>query len=80
MDKTDWGKITMAIAVAIVFIMQQYHSMMLSDVKDLVVPRTEYEDYQKTLVHRDVIFHDSEELSDRIEALEVILMQQGVKK
>jgi len=80
MDKTDWGKITMAIAVAIVFIMQQYHAMMLSDVKDSVVPRTEYEEHQKTLVHRDVILHDSEELSDRIEALEVILMQQGVKK
>ena len=36
-NKIDWAKIFMAIAVGVVFIMQQYHAMKLEDVKATVV-------------------------------------------
>ena len=42
--KTDWSKIAMGIAVAIVFVMQQYHAMMLTEVKTTVAAHTQVND------------------------------------
>ena len=40
-NEIDWSKIFMAIAVGVVFILQQYHAMKLEDVKATIVPSHE---------------------------------------
>lgn len=63
----DWSKLFMGLAVAIVFIMQQYHAMQLSDVKTIVVPRTEVDN---RVMHKDEILFALKAISDRLNALE----------
>ena len=74
-NQTDWSKIAMGIAVAIVFVMQQYHAMKLNEVKATIIPRTEFNDKMefnaenRKLVFRDIdrrlkrleVYHDAEE-------------------
>ena len=43
-NKIDWGKVSMAFAVSIVFIMQQYHAMRLDEVKTVVTKHTQIND------------------------------------
>ena len=43
-NKIDWGKMAMGFAVAIVFIMQQYHAMKLDEVRTVVTKHTKLND------------------------------------
>jgi len=69
-NKIDWSKIVMGIAVAIVFIMQQYHAMKLEDVKNLVVPRPEFEQRADRVMDKDEILQALEDINNRMLALE----------
>ena len=72
--KIDWSKIAMGVAVAIVFVMQQYHAMKLEDVKSLVVPRAEYEqrhqNQQNKVMDKAEIMDAFKDLSRRLSELE----------
>jgi hypothetical protein len=65
--KIDWGKIAMGIAVAIVFIMQQYHAMKLDEVKASVVPRHEL---SKTIMDKEDILAALQAITQRLNAME----------
>jgi len=69
-NKIDWNKIFMGAAVAIVFVMQQYHSIKLSDLKDEVVPRVELQKKHDTLMAKDEILFALDHISKRIDILE----------
>jgi len=73
-NETDWNKIFMGFAMALVFIMQQYHAMQLADVKSNVVPRTEYEqrhqNQQNKTMDKDAILDAFRDFSKRLERLE----------
>jgi hypothetical protein len=69
-NKTDWSKIAMGIAVAVVFIMQQYHSMKLDDMKAKIVPRTEYQQNADTILPKDEIMFALKNIATRLETLE----------
>jgi hypothetical protein len=43
-NKIDWGKILMGAAVAIVFVMQQYHAMRLDEIRTVVEEHTRLDD------------------------------------
>ena len=65
---TDWSKIAMGVAVAIVFVMQQYHAMMLTDVKATVAEHTVLNDEMEfNQENRKKVFKD---IDLRLEALE----------
>ena len=66
--KTDWSKIAMGIAVAIVFVMQQYHAMMLTDVQETVAKHTQLNgELEFNQVNRKKVFKD---IDIRLKALE----------
>ncbi len=66
----EWNKLFMGFAVALVFIMQQYHAMQVSDLKNTVVPRAEYEIKHQEVMDKDIILEALKRLGDRIEGLE----------
>ena len=66
----DWSKMFMGFAVALVFVMQQYHAMQVSDLKSNVVPRAEYEVKHQDVMDKDVILAAIKELHDRIDRIE----------
>ena len=68
--QTDWSKIFMGAAVALVFIMQQYHAMQISDVKANVVPRAEYEEKHKEVMHKDEITLALKVIAARMDRIE----------
>ena len=65
--KTDWSKIAMGIAVAVVFVMQQYHAMRLADVKATVVPRHEL---TETVMDKTDILAALQAITLRLDAME----------
>jgi len=65
---TDWSKIAMGVAVAIVFVMQQYHAMMLDEVKATIIPRTEFNDKMEfNSENRKLVFRDIDSRLKRLE-------------
>ena len=66
-SKIDWSKIAMGIAVAIVFIMQQYHAMKPDTVKASVVPRTEL---TETVMNKEDILAALRAITSRLDAME----------
>ena len=65
---TDWSKVAMGIAVAIVFVMQQYHAMMLTDVQTTVAKHTQLNDQLEfNQENRKKVFRD---IDTRLKALE----------
>ncbi len=63
----DYQKLFMAFAMAVVFIMQQYHAMQVADLKSNVVPRAEYEIKHQDVMDKDIILAAIKELHDRID-------------
>ena len=63
----DYQKLFMAFAMAVVFIMQQYHAMQVADLKSNIVPRAEYEIKHQEVMDKDVILAAIAELHDRID-------------
>ena len=70
MSEIDWSKIAMGVAVAIVFVMQQYHAMKLEDVKSSVVSRHEIEDKTDNLMNKDDIMQALSAINNRLDAME----------
>jgi len=68
--RVDWGKLFMGAAVALVFIMQQWHSMQMSDIKGDLVPREEYQRKAETIMEKDEILDAFKDFSRRLGALE----------
>ncbi len=66
----DYQKLFMAVAMAVVFIMQQYHAIQVSDLKENVVPRAEYTAHRENLMDKDVILAAIKELNNRIDDVE----------
>ncbi len=66
----DYQKLFMAAAMAVVFIMQQYHAMQVADLKSNIVPRAEYEIKQQEVMDKDIILAAIKELHDRIDRSE----------
>ena len=66
-NKIEWSKIAMAIAVGVVFIMQQYHAMKLDEVKASVVPRTEI---TETVMNKEDILAALKAITSRLDAME----------
>ena len=62
----DYQKLFMAFAMAVVFIMQQYHAMQVADLKSNIVPRAEYEIKHQDVMDKDIILAAIKELHDRI--------------
>ena len=69
-NKIEWSKIVMAIAVGIVFVLQQYHAMELEDVKDVLVPRNEYTKTTGEFVPKSELMFALKNIDARLEALE----------
>ena len=65
----DWSKMFMGFAMALVFVMQQYHAMQVADLKSNVVPRAEYELKHQEVMDKDVILSAIKELNDRIDRM-----------
>ncbi len=63
----DYQKMFMAFAMAVVFIMQQYHAMQVADLKSNIVPRAEYEIKHQDVMDKDIILAAIKELHDRID-------------
>ncbi len=63
----DYQKLFMAFAMAVVFIMQQYHAMQVADLKSNIVPRAEYEIKHQDVMDKDIILAAIKELHDRID-------------
>ncbi len=68
--EVDWNKLFMGFAVALVFIMQQYHAMQVADLKSNVVPRAEYEIKHQEVMDKDIILAAIKELHDRIDNID----------
>ena len=66
----DYQKLFMAFAMAVVFIMQQYHAMQVADLKSNIVPRAEYEVKHQDVMDKDIILAAIKELHDRIDRIE----------
>ena len=66
-NKIDWGKMAMGLAVAIVFIMQQYHAMRLDEIKASTVPRNEL---SKTVMDKTDILAALQMITLRLDAME----------
>ncbi len=67
---TDWGKLFMGFAIALVYILQSYHAMQVADLKATVVPRMEYEIKNDKLMSRDEILFAIKELHTRIDIID----------
>ncbi len=63
----DYQKLFMAFAMAVVFIMQQYHAMQVADLKSNIVPRAEYEIKHQEVMDKDIILAAIKELHNRID-------------
>jgi len=79
--ETDWSKIFMGFAMALVFVMQQWHSIEVSNIKADMVPRAEIQRHSEMLQaelgeHNDKFMGKTEildafrDFSKRIEYLE----------
>ena len=77
----DWSKIFMGFAMALVFVMQQWHSIQMSDIRSELVPRAEMErhtdkfmedvkDHTDTFMNRNEILDAFKDFSKRLEYLE----------
>ena len=66
----DYQKLFMAFAMAVVFIMQQYHAMQVADLKSNVVPRAELAIKHQEIMDKDIILAAIKELHDRIDEVE----------
>ena len=66
----DYSKFFMGLAVAVVFVMQQWHAMKLEDLKTQVVPRKEIEQQTTKFMHRDTILSAINRLNNRMDILE----------
>ncbi len=64
---TDWNKLFMGFALALVYIMQSYHAMQVADLKSNIVPRAEYEIKHQEVMDKDIILAAIKELHDRID-------------
>ena len=64
----DWSKIFMGFAVALVFVMQQWHSIQMSNIKSSMVPRAEIEKHTDRF--RSEFREDQERFMDRSEILD----------
>ena len=69
-NKIDWGKVVMAFAVGIIFVMQNWHSIQMSDIKATLVPRVEYEARTGKAMDKDEIMDAFRDFSKRLEDLE----------
>ena len=69
-SKIDWSKIAMGVAVAIVFVMQQYHAMKLEDVRSVVVPRHEYTETTDKIIPKNEVLVMLKTLDERITSIE----------
>ena len=75
--KTDWSKIAMGIAVAVVFVMQQYHAMKLDEVKSTIVPRAELDNkLDFSADNRKLVFRDIDRRLNRLESLHSIAKKE----
>ncbi len=68
--ETDWNKLFMGFAIAFVFVMQQYHSMQVSSIKQEIVPRAEYAAHQENVMDKDIIIEALKKLGERMDKLE----------
>ena len=66
--ETDWSKIFMGFAMALVFVMQQWHSIEVSNIKADMVPRKEIQAHSDRV--RTEFREDSERFMDRNEILD----------
>ncbi len=53
----EWSKFFMAFAVALVMVIQAWHTHELNTVQKEIVPRSEYEERHKNTVPKDDIMH-----------------------
>ena len=67
----DYSKFFMGLAVAIVFVLQQWHAMQLDAVKDIVVPRPEYEQRHEKVMDKDEILKSLQMINSRIDAMKI---------
>ena len=66
----DYSKFFMGLAVAIVFVLQSWHSIQISDIRATVVPRTEYEEKHKIVMPREEIMSELKLLEDRLDSID----------
>ena len=66
----DWSKIFMGFAMALVFVMQQWHSIQMSDIKADMVPRAEVERHNEKL--RNEMGKHTEGFMNRAEILDAL--------
>ena len=66
----DYSKFFMGLAVAIVFVLQQYHAMQLDDVRSSVVPRAEYEKHRDSTMDKDEILKALQMVNARLNSME----------
>ena len=63
----DFSKLFMGFALALVYVMQSYHAIQVSELKNTVVPRAEYEIKHQEVMDKDMILAAIKELHDRID-------------
>ncbi len=66
----DFQKLFMGFALALVYVMQSYHAMQVSDLKTTVLPRVEYELKHQEVMDKDIILEAFRELNERIDGIE----------
>ena len=66
----DYSKFFMGLAVAIVFVLQQWHAMQLEDVKNTIVPRVEYEKHRDSTMDKDEILKALQMVNSRLNSME----------
>ena len=66
----DYSKFFMGLAVAIVFVLQQWHAIQLDDVRSKVVPRAEYEKHRDSTMDKDEILKALQMVNARLNAME----------
>ena len=69
----------MGFAVALVFVMQQYHAIQVSDLKEQVVPRHEFEAKAEKVMDKDEILFALQRLAERLDAIEGRTNDEGKK-
>ena len=73
----DWSKVFMGFAVAVVFIMQQWHSMQMADIKTDLVPRPEYTEHRRATADKDTMREMFKALNERFDTIETAFMKEG---
>ena len=66
----DWNKLFMGFFMGLIFFMQQYHAMQVSDLKAVVVPRVEYSAHQENVMDKDVILEALARMGERLDKIE----------